>query len=73
MGPMHRIVPVTITDTPDGLAELSVVTSRQRIPVRIAIGDLPKGVTLRVGTTASVLVRGGSGEKTPHPVPRALQ
>ena len=28
MGPMHRIVPVTITDTPDGLAELSVVTSR---------------------------------------------
>ncbi len=45
----------------------------QRIPVRIAIGDLPKGVTLRVGTTASVLVRGGSGEKTPHPVPRALQ
>jgi transposase len=28
MGPMHRIVPVTITDTPDGLADLSVMTSR---------------------------------------------
>jgi len=28
MGPMHRIVPVTITDTPDGLADLSAMTSR---------------------------------------------
>lgn len=28
MGAMHRIVPVTITDTPDGLADLAVMTSR---------------------------------------------
>lgn len=28
MGPMHRIVPVTITDTPDGLADLSAMTAR---------------------------------------------
>lgn len=28
MGPMHRIVPVTITDTPDGLADLAAMTPR---------------------------------------------
>jgi hypothetical protein len=28
LGPMHRIVPVTIIDTPDGLADLSDMTSR---------------------------------------------
>ena len=28
MGPMHRIVPVTITDTADGLADLAAMTSR---------------------------------------------
>jgi hypothetical protein len=28
MGPAHRIVPVTITDTADGLADLAVMTSR---------------------------------------------
>jgi multidrug resistance efflux pump len=32
----------------------------QRVPVRIHLGDLPEGVELRVGTTASVLVRTGS-------------
>jgi transposase-like protein len=38
MGPMHRIVPVTITDTPEGLADLSVMTSRAlaaRTPARV--------------------------------------
>lgn len=38
MGPMHRIVPVTITDTPDGLADLSVMTSRApaaRAPAKV--------------------------------------
>lgn len=38
MGPMHRIVPVTITDTPDGLADLSIVTSRptaSRLPAQV--------------------------------------
>lgn len=28
MGPAHRIVPVTITDTPDGLADLAAVSPR---------------------------------------------
>jgi multidrug resistance efflux pump len=36
----------------------------QRVPVRIELGDLPDGVELRVGTTASVLVHSGSaGER----------
>ncbi len=34
----------------------------QRIPVRIHLGELPEGVALRVGTTASVLVETGSAE-----------
>jgi len=38
MGPMHRIVPVTITDTPDGLADLSVMTARPAPPVPEAPG-----------------------------------
>jgi len=28
MGPAHRIVPVTISDTPDGLADLAAMTPR---------------------------------------------
>jgi multidrug resistance efflux pump len=32
----------------------------QRVPVRIHLSDLPEGIELRVGTTASVLVRTGS-------------
>lgn len=28
MGPAHRIVPITITETPDGLADLAAMTSR---------------------------------------------
>ncbi len=37
----------------------------QRVPVRIHLVDLPDGIKLRVGTTASVLVRTGTaGEKS---------
>ncbi len=34
----------------------------QRVPVRIELGDLPEGVELRVGTTASVLVKSGTAD-----------
>lgn len=34
----------------------------QRIPVRIHLDEIPEGVDLRVGTTASVLVRTGSSD-----------
>ena len=34
----------------------------QRVPVRIALDKVPEGVTLRVGTTASVLVKTGSAD-----------
>jgi transposase len=34
MGPMHRIVPVTITDTPDGLADLAAMTTRPATSAR---------------------------------------
>jgi multidrug resistance efflux pump len=47
----------------------------QRVPVRIHLTELPEGVELRVGTTASVLVRTGgknSGER-PVAAPQALQ
>jgi multidrug resistance efflux pump len=49
----------------------------QRIPVRIHLDELPEGVALRVGTTASVLVMTGTagrkaGASVP-PVPSALQ
>ena len=33
----------------------------QRVPVRVHLGDLPKGVALRAGMTGSVLVMAGSG------------
>ncbi len=36
----------------------------QRIPVRIQLETIPAGVDLRVGTTASVLVRAGSAGET---------
>ena len=49
----------------------------QRVPVRIHLGQVPEGVDLRVGTTASVLVMTGtSGKKSEKPAvgaPRALQ
>ena len=49
----------------------------QRIPVRVHLVDLPEGVALRVGTTASVLVMtgtsdGGDGGAVP-PAPSVLQ
>ncbi len=49
----------------------------QRIPVRVHIDQLPKGVQLRVGTTASVLVMTGTAGSEPHSpavaAPRVLQ
>ena len=45
----------------------------QRVPVRILIGDLPKNVQLRVGTTASVMVRAGGETGDLVPVPSVLQ
>jgi multidrug resistance efflux pump len=52
----------------------------QRLPVRVRITDVPEGVTLRVGTTCSVLVETGTAddqaagtEVDATPVPRALQ
>ena len=49
----------------------------QRVPVRIHLTDLPDDIKLRVGTTASVLVRTGTAvEKSgagPVAAPRALQ
>ena len=49
----------------------------QRVPVRVHLNEVPEGVKLRVGTTASVLVKKGTSGKqdtaaTP-PVPRVLQ
>jgi multidrug resistance efflux pump len=46
----------------------------QRVPVRIHLVDVPDGVQLRVGTTASVLVMTGEDQDETAPaVPRALQ
>jgi multidrug resistance efflux pump len=39
----------------------------QRIPVRIMLDKLPPGVVLRLGSTASVLVKTGSSENPPIP------
>ena len=39
----------------------------QRIPVRIRLEDVPKPVVLRLGSTASVLVRTGSASTAPTP------
>lgn len=41
MGPMHRIVPVTITDMPDGLADLSAMTLHPTTPAVPVIADRP--------------------------------
>ena len=35
----------------------------QRVPVRIHLAEVPEEIKLRVGTTASVLVKTGSGDK----------
>jgi multidrug resistance efflux pump len=48
----------------------------QRIPVRIILDDVPEGIKLRVGTTASVLVMTGDDPRTgalPPPAPAMLQ
>jgi multidrug resistance efflux pump len=49
----------------------------QRVPVRVRITEVPKGVALRVGTSCSVLVKTGSTNEEPAqavtPVPEALQ
>ncbi len=47
----------------------------QRVPVRINLTELPEGVELRVGTTASVLVRTGGKNRGKRPVaaPQPLQ
>ena len=46
----------------------------QRIPVRVHLGEIPKGIALRVGTTASVMVMtGSSNPATAPPVPAPLQ
>jgi multidrug resistance efflux pump len=49
----------------------------QRIPVRVHLTEVPEEVKLRVGTTASVLVRKGTKDKESSgsvpAVPRALQ
>jgi multidrug resistance efflux pump len=46
----------------------------QRIPVRIVLNELPEGVALRVGTTASVMVAtDGTDGETPPPAPSLLQ
>lgn len=48
----------------------------QRIPVRVHLDEVPEGVALRVGTTASVLVMTGSGgdkKAVVPPVPAPLQ
>ena len=47
----------------------------QRVPVRIHLTELPEGIELRVGTTASVLVRTGGKNSGQRPVaaPQALQ
>jgi multidrug resistance efflux pump len=46
----------------------------QRIPVRVHLEQLPEGIELRVGTTASVLVMtDGSDDRDPPPAPALLQ
>jgi multidrug resistance efflux pump len=47
----------------------------QRVPVRIHLVDVPDGVELRVGTTASVLVMTGDSDtdRSAPALPRALQ
>ena len=46
----------------------------QRVPVRVHLTDVPDGIQLRVGTTASVLVMTGENhDGTAPPAPKALQ
>jgi multidrug resistance efflux pump len=62
---------------PDVSPTFEWIRLAQRIPVRIHLAELPPGVQLRVGTTASVLVMTGAsgsadGDSVP-PVPTTLQ
>jgi multidrug resistance efflux pump len=49
----------------------------QRVPVRVELGELPEGVELVVGTTASVLIKAGTAGTASQgsitAAPRALQ
>ena len=62
---------------PNVSATFEWIRLAQRVPVRIHLNELPEGIELRVGTTASVLVMTGSADsdhdKSVPPVPKALQ
>lgn len=45
----------------------------QRIPVRLELNDIPSNVMLRVGATASVMVRTGDATGEANPAPSLLQ
>lgn len=45
----------------------------QRIPVRVQLDDIPSDVVLRVGATASVMVRTGGATGEAKPAPAVLQ
>jgi multidrug resistance efflux pump len=60
---------------PNVSATFEWIRLAQRVPVRIHLVDVPDGIELRVGTTASVLVMTGdsdAGKQVPA-LPRALQ
>ena len=62
---------------PDVSPTFEWIRLAQRIPVRVHLAELPPGVQLRVGTTASVVVMTGAsnsadGDSVP-PVPTTLQ
>lgn len=59
---------------PNVSATFEWIRLAQRVPVRVHLTDVPDGVDLRVGTTASVLVMtGDSDDATAPALPRALQ
>jgi multidrug resistance efflux pump len=59
---------------PNVSATFEWIRLAQRVPVRIHLVDVPDGVQLRVGTTASVLVMTGEDQDETAPAaPRALQ
>ena len=62
---------------PNVSATFEWIRLAQRVPVRVHLNELPEGVSLRVGTTASVLVMTGSADSdhdsSVQPAPSALQ
>jgi RND family efflux transporter MFP subunit len=62
---------------PSVAASFEWIRLAQRVPVLIQLDDIPDDVPLRVGTTASVLVRSGTAGKTTAgeatPAPEVLQ